>query len=141
MGYTTVPVVSEALGPGAAPDPGDPYLARCVDAANVTCARKRAEAGYVDLEPSPPDVWPADVVMGATLYAVALWRERASVDGYQSFDDFTAGAVLTGGAWPQIKRLLGIPRGMVDAPLSYADARSRRRDLLFPPGVNPLVRR
>ena len=110
------------------------------DAANAVCWRKRAEAGYVDVDPVPPAVWAADLTMGATLYAVALWRERASTDGYQSFDDL-AGGTLTGGAWPQIKRLLGIPRGMVDAPLSAVEARTRRRDLLYPPVVNPLVRR
>lgn len=139
MSYTTVAVVLEALGPGAVVDPDDPYLVRCVDASNATCARKRLEAGWVDVDPEPPAVWPADVTMGATLYAVALWRERASADSYQSFDDLQ-GAVLTGGAWPQIKRLLGIPRGAVDTPLSAADVRTRRRDLLYPPTINPLVR-
>ena len=130
MAYTTAAIVSEALGPGVIAS-GDPYLQRCVDAANDTCARKRLEAGYDDTA----TVAGADVVMGATLYAVALWRERASADSYQSFDDFTAGAVLTGGAWPQIKRLLGIPRGRVDTPMSFADARTRKRALLYPPPV------
>jgi len=139
VSYTTVAVVLEALGPGVA-DPADPYLVRCVDAANATVARKRLEAGYVDLEPTAPEVWSPDLTMGATLYAVALWRERASADSYQSFDDLQ-GSVLVGGAWPQIKRLLGIPRGMVDAPLSYSEARARRYELLYPPVVNPLVRR
>ena len=129
MGYTDVARVQAALGPSV-DAAGDPYLAECVDAANAVCARKRLEAGYPEVDPPSPDV-----VMGATLYAVALWRERASADGYQSFDDFAAGAVMTGGAWPQIKRLLGIPRGRVDTPLSAADAWARRRAILYPPAV------
>ena len=138
MTYTTVAQVQAALGPGV-DAAADPYLADCVDAANAVCVRKRAEAGYTD--PVPPAVVSADVVMGATLYAVALWRERASADSYQSFDDFAA-APLTGGAWPQIKRLLGIPRGRVDAPMSAAEARARRRAILYPPPptVAPVTR-
>lgn len=130
--FTTPANVVAALGPtaGAATDP---YLTACVDAANAVATRKRAEAGYDDGDAPPAAGWPGDVVMGATLYAVALWRERASADGFQSFDDFAAGAVLTGGAWPQIKRLLGIPRARVDTPMSYAEARSRRRAIMFPP--------
>jgi len=134
--YTTPADVQAALGPSTDVT-ADPYLQQCVDASNATCSRKRLEAGYVDVDPVPPAVWPPDVVMGATLYAVALWRERASADSYQSFDELQ-GAVLTGGAWPQIKRLLGIPKGRVDTPLSYADARARRRELLYPPVVAPL---
>lgn len=126
MIYTDTERVGRALGPSVATDD---YLDDCVAAANATVARKRLEAGYVDA-PDPAEAGP-DAAMGATLFAVALWRERASADGYQSFDEL-AGTVLVGGAWPQIKRLLGIPRGRVDAPMSFADARERRRALLYP---------
>lgn len=131
MIYTDAARVQKALGPSVATDA---YLDDCVDAANATVARKRAEAGYDDAP--DPEPAPADAAMGATLFAVALWRERASADSYQSFDEL-AGSVLVGGAWPQIKRLLGIPRGRVDAPMSYADAAERRRAILFPPAVTP----
>lgn len=129
--YTDTVAVGRALGSSVVTDG---YLTDCVGAANATCSRKRLEAGYVDVDPVPPATWPADVVMGATLFAVALWRERASADGYQSFDEL-AGSVLVGGAWPQIKRLLGIPKGRVDTPMSFADARARKRALLYPPPV------
>ena len=106
MAWTTSADVVAALGT----DVTDPYLGECVDAANALAFRKRAEAGYVDDPDEAPD---AAVAMGATLYAVALWRERAATDGYPSFDDLSAFAP-TGGSWSQIKKLLGIPRGRVD---------------------------
>lgn len=127
MIYTDPARVGRALGPSVVTDD---YLVDCVAAANATVARKRLEAGYVD-DPDPAPA-PEDAAMGATLFAVALWRERASADGYQSFDEL-AGTVLVGGAWPQIKRLLGIPRARVDRPMSFAEARERRRAILFPP--------
>lgn len=131
MIYTDVDRVGRALGPSVDAS-ADPYLAECVDAANAVAARKRAEAGYTD-DPDPVPAGP-DAAMGATLYAVALWRERASADSFQSFDELQ-GNVLTGGAWPQIKRLLGIPRAALDRPMSRADALARRRALLYPPAV------
>jgi hypothetical protein len=93
----------------------DGYLADCVDASNAWCHRKRLEAGYTD---PPDDDAPApspDVAMGATLYAVALWRERASTDGFASFEELS-GFAPTGGTGGQIRKLLGIGRGRVDAP-------------------------
>lgn len=128
MIYTDVARLGAALGPSVDVST-DAYAADVVDAANATVARKRNEAGYRD-DPDPVPA-PPDAAMGATLYAVALWRERASTDGYQSFDDLQA-TVLTGGAWPQIKKLLGIPKGRVDAPMSFADARARRREIFYP---------
>jgi hypothetical protein len=110
-----------------------------VDASNAWCYRKRLEAGYVD---DPADDAPApspDVALGATLYAVALWRERASVDGYQSFEDLGSYQPV-GGALGQIRRLLAVGRGRVDTPLSVAEARARRRAILFPPTAAPLAR-
>lgn len=106
--YTTVDLVQAALGPSVV-FTGDPYAQQCVDAANDVITNKRAAAGYLDTTPAPPGP-----VQGATLYAVALWRERQSTDSFQSFDDFQT-AVQTGGAWPQIKRLCGIPKAAVDA--------------------------
>jgi len=134
VAWTTPDLVADALGPGAGDDfLVSPYALACVDAANEVCYRKRMEAGYVD----PPDpLAPApgpDVAMGATLYTVALWRERASTDGYASFEDLTS-YTPTGGSWGQVKRLLGIGRAQTDGPLTPVDldavraaAASRRR--------------
>jgi hypothetical protein len=123
MAWTTVELVRGALG-ASTPIADADYLAQCVDAANALAYRKRKTAGYVD----DPDVAPdAAVAMGATLYAVALWRERAATDGYPSFDDLS-GFTPTGGSWAQIKKLLAIPRGRTDYrdPLEVTPYRARR---------------
>ena len=114
MGWTTSEMVAAALGPSVTADPA--WLDQCVDAANAWAPRKRVEAGYVD----DPDVAPdAAAALGTTMYAVALYRERGAVDGYPSFEDLSSFAP-TGGSMGQIKRLLGIGRGQVDAvPLEY----------------------
>jgi hypothetical protein len=127
MIYTTVAQVADALGPSVA-FATDPYAPACVDAANATVYRKRREAGYTDVDTDTPG---ADTVMGATLYAVALWRERQSTETFTSFDDFTT-TIQTGGSWPQIKRLIGIPRARVDRALTVEEWRARRR---HPAGV------
>lgn len=115
--YTTPELLDEALGPSASPGPADEYLVRCAAAANGWTARKRREAGYVDetTPPDPPVVIGADTTMGATLYGVALWRERASADSFPSFEELAAYAP-TGGTLGQIRRLLGIGRAQVDQP-------------------------
>lgn len=128
--YTSIPDVQAALGPSVAFS-ADPYAQACVDAANDVCTQKRAANGYDDVDPFPPAV-----VQGATLYAVALWRERASVESFASFTELD-GAVTVGGSWGQIKRLLGIPRAHAETPMSFADAAARRRALLYPPAVSP----
>jgi hypothetical protein len=64
--------------------------------------------------------------MGATLYAVALWRERASTDSYPSFEDM-ASAPFPTGSNGQIRRLLGIGRAAVDTPTDTEAATYRRR--------------
>lgn len=115
-------MVVDALGPTAAPDVDDDWLAATVAAANAAAYRKRHAAGYDDPDdPAAPAPTP-DVALGATLWAVALWRERATVDGYSSYqglETFTP----TGGSWGQVRRLLGIGRGQVDTPASLtADA-------------------
>lgn len=112
--WTDDAAVLRALGEqsGAA---GDAYLADCVDAANAVAYRKRLAAGYVDdplvdaPAPSP------DVALGATMLAVDLYRARGADDRYPGFDELTA-AAATAGNWPQIRRLLGIPRAAVDRP-------------------------
>jgi hypothetical protein len=131
--YTTPQLIADALGPSAAPDVDDGYLARCADAANAWTTRKRREAGYVDeaTPPDPPIPIGADVVFGATLYGVALWRERASADSFPSFEEMAAYAPV-GGTLGQIKRLLGIGRAAVDAPATagaatYWPTRATRR--------------
>ena len=111
MDYTSVDLVATALGDGSGFE-ADPYAEVVVDAANAWVTRKRDQAGYRDDLESPG----ADVSQGATLYAVALWRERGATDGFPSFEDLSSFAP-TGGSMGQIKRLLGIGRPAVDNPV------------------------
>jgi hypothetical protein len=81
------------------------WLESCVDAANEFAYHRREAAGYVD---NPTVVPHGSVRLGVMLYAGALYRERGSVDSYQSFQDLPiAGPV---GSMGQIMRLLGIGR-------------------------------
>jgi hypothetical protein len=120
---TTTATVQAMLGP-TVPFATDPNADLYVDAANRWCFRKRYEAGYDD---TANPVAEADVVVGCSLYAQALWRERASTDGYTSFEDFPA-AALVGGSLGQIRRLLGVPKSRTDTvPDDVADILTLRR--------------
>lgn len=121
MPWTSPELVAAALGPSVTADAD--WLGLCVDAANAWAPRKRVEAGYSG---DPPDDPGGDIVMGTTMYAVALYRERGAVDGYPSFEDLSTFAP-TGGSMGQIKRLLGIGRGQVDAVADPAAVPLRRR--------------
>jgi hypothetical protein len=108
MAWTTADAVADALG--TVPTDVD-HLDACVAAANVWCFRRRLAAGYVD----DPDIAPdAAVAMGATMYAVALYKERGTVDGYASFEAYAAAAIPVS-TFGQVNRLLGTPRPAVDA--------------------------
>lgn len=130
VAWTTEAMVRAALA-SAAPPPGDATLTLCVDAANAASFRKRAAAGYTDPDDDDAPAPSPDIAMGATLWAVALWRERASTDSYPSFEEL--GTYTPTGSWGQIKRLLGIGRavtdaaGLDDASLAWLRTRRRRR--------------
>ena len=81
------------------------WLESCTDAANEFAWHRREAAGYNDPPTAPPN---SAVRLGTMLYAGALFRERGSVDSYQSFQDIP----ITGpvGSMGQIMRLLGIGR-------------------------------
>jgi len=81
------------------------WLESCVDAANEFAWHRREAAGYHD---SPLYVPNGSVRLGTMLMAGALYRERGSIDSYQSFQDLP----ITGpvGSMGQIMRLLGIGR-------------------------------
>lgn len=85
------------------------YLDWAVEAAEDFAWRRRQAAGYTVDHPNVPPS--ADVRMGTAMYAMALYRERASVDSFSSFQDTpTVGLV---GTMPQILRLLGCNRSQV----------------------------
>lgn len=127
MAWTSPELVQEALGPSVTVI-DDAYLQRCCDAASVAAYDKRAAAGYVD-DPDPDLVPSSRVEMGTTLWAVALWRERVSIEGFASFEALST-FTPTGGSWGTIRRLLGIGRAQVDTPLDeLAGAVTARRRL------------
>ncbi len=84
------------------------YLTACTDAANDWAYRRRFEAGYMD----NPTVAPgSSAKLGTTMYAVALYREKGSVDSFQSFQQMPI--VAPTGTMGQILRLLGIGKPRV----------------------------
>jgi hypothetical protein len=116
--WATVDDVLAALGPVA--DPLDPFLQSATDAANAFAFRRRLEAGYAD----DPVVSPgADVTTGVVLYAVALYRERGSVDSFASFDAFQTG-VVPSSTFAQVMRLLAVPRAQIDRPSTTVASRA-----------------
>jgi hypothetical protein len=109
VAWITPDDVTVALGSG----PVDvAWLDQVTPAADDWAQRKRRQAGYLDDPDTAPD---AAVKSGTVLYAVALYRERASAESFTSFDELAAGPVVVG-AMGQIKRLLGIGRAAVDLP-------------------------
>ena len=100
--------VTEFLGISAATANDTAFIASCVSAANAFASRRRRAAGYTDNLSTSPS---GDVTLGTTLYAASLYRQRGSIDGFQSFDamDTTNPAMSLG----TIHQLLGINRAQV----------------------------
>lgn len=106
--WTTSALVTEFLGISGATANDTAYIATCVSASNQWCFRRRQQAGYYDSPTTAPD---ASVQLGATLYAASLYRERGSVDSFQSFETMSVGVpTLTNG---RIMQLLGVRRSQV----------------------------
>lgn len=69
------------------------YLDECVDAAEDWVWRMRQSSGY---KYDHPNIAPsADIRLGTGLYALALFREKGTVDGFASFDGMNIPAVPT----------------------------------------------
>ena len=106
VSWITTSDVEEALGL----EPGDDsaYLETVTDAAQEWAFQTRAAFGYED---DPEQVPNTRVKVGTVLYAVALYRERGSVDSFASFSEMpTPGPV---GTMTQINRLLGLRRPVI----------------------------
>ena len=103
--WTTVAAVQEFLGIASATANDTAFLTTCVAAANAWCFRRRVSAGYHDNLTTPPD---GSVLLGTTLYAAGLYRERGTTgDSYASFGDMTGPPLMTLG---RVNQLLGIKR-------------------------------
>jgi len=96
------------LGISAATANDTAFLAQAVNASNAWCFARLVQAGYHDsLTTVPSDA----AKMGAVLFAAGLYRERGSIDSFQSFDAMgAAGPVMTMG---RVNQLLGIKRSQV----------------------------
>jgi hypothetical protein len=104
---STAPVI-EFLGIASATANDTAFLTTCVAAANAWCFRRRVQAGYHDSLTTVPD---SSVLLGTTLYAAGLYRERGTTgDSYASFGDMTGPPLMTLG---RVNQLLGIKRSQV----------------------------
>ena len=100
--------VTEFLGISVASANDTAFITSCVSAANQFAYRKRKEAGYFDSLTTSPG---GDVTLGTTLYAAGLYRERGSIDSFQSFQDMSVAApTMTMG---RVMQLLGCNRSQV----------------------------
>jgi hypothetical protein len=103
--WTTVANVQEFLGIASATANDTAFLTTCVAAANAWCFRRRVQAGYHDSLTTVPD---GSVLLGTTLYAAGLYRERGTTgDSYASFQDMSGPPLMTLG---RVNQLLGVKR-------------------------------
>ena len=101
---STAPVI-EFLGISSATANDTAFLTTCVAAANAWCFRRRVQAGYHDSLTTVPD---GSVLLGTTLYAAGLYRERGTTgDSYASFQDMSGPPLMTLG---RVNQLLGVKR-------------------------------
>jgi hypothetical protein len=103
--WTTVGNTQEFLGISSATANDTAYLTTCVAAANAWCFRRRVQAGYHDSLTTVPD---GSVLLGTTLYAAGLYRERGTTgDSYASYGDMSGPPLMTLG---RVNQLLGVKR-------------------------------
>jgi len=106
--WTTVANVQEFLGIASATANDTAFITTCVAAANAWCFRRRVQAGYHDSLTTVPD---GSVLLGTTLYAAGLYRERGTTgDSYASFQDMSGPPLMTLG---RVNQLLGVKRSQV----------------------------
>ena len=106
--WITNQMVIDWLGVASATANDTAFITKCVSAANAYASRRRREAGYFDSLTTVPS---ADVELGTTMFAAALYRERGSVDSFASFEQM--GTPVPFGSHGQINRLLGVNRSQV----------------------------
>ena len=106
--WTTVGNVQEFLGIASATANDTAFITTCVAAANAWCFKRRVQAGYHDSLTTVPD---GSVLLGTTLYAAGLYRERGTTgDSYASFQDMSGPPLMTLG---RVNQLLGVKRSQV----------------------------
>lgn len=92
------------LGVEPASESDELFLEQSVLAGNEWCFERRRISGYDDLPNAVPN---PSVKMATVLMCAALYRERGSVESFQSYSEFPT-SVPIGGGLGQIQRLLGV---------------------------------
>lgn len=106
--WCDVPDLEEFLGIAGATANDTAFMTTSVNAANAWCFKRRSQAGYKDDLVNVPD---AAVLAGTVLMAASLYRERGSIDSFNSFQDMTISAPVA--SMGRINSLLGIKRAQV----------------------------
>ena len=100
--------LTEFLGISGATANDTAFMTSSVNASNSWSFKRRVQAGYHDSLTSVPD---AAVKAGVVLMAASLYRERGSLDSFNSFQDMTVSAPVA--SMGRINQLLGIKRSQV----------------------------
>jgi hypothetical protein len=100
--------LTEFLGISGATANDTAFMTSSVNASNAWSFKRRVQAGYHDSLTSIPD---AAVKAGVVLMAASLYRERGSIDSFNSFQDMTISAPVA--SMGRINQLLGIKRSQV----------------------------
>mgnify|MGYP003651518686 FL=1 len=106
--WITVNDLTEFLGISGATANDTAFMTSSVNASNSWSFKRRVQAGYSDSLTTVPD---AAVKAGVVLMAASLYRERGSVDSFNSFQDMSISAPVA--SMGRINQLLGIKRSQV----------------------------
>jgi len=106
--WINVADLTEFLGISGATANDTAFMTSSVNASNAWSFKRRVQAGYHDSLTSVPD---AAVKAGVVLMAASLYRERGSIDSFQSFQDMNISAPVA--SMGRINQLLGIKRSQV----------------------------
>jgi hypothetical protein len=106
--WITVNDLTEFLGISGATANDTLFMTSSVNAANAFAFKRRVQAGYSDSLTTVPD---AAVKAGVVLMAASLYRERGSVDSFNSFESMSISAPVA--SMGRINQLLGIKRSQV----------------------------
>lgn len=106
--WISVSDLTEFLGISGATANDTAFMTSSVNASNAWSFKRRVQAGYHDSLTTVPD---AAVKAGVVLMAASLYRERGSIDSFQSFQDMSISAPVA--SMGRINQLLGIKRSQV----------------------------
>jgi len=106
--WITLSDLTEFLGISGATANDTAFMTSSVNASNAWSFKRRVQAGYHDSLTTVPD---AAVKAGVVLMAASLYRERGSIDSFNSFQDMNISAPVA--SMGRINQLLGIKRSQV----------------------------